>query len=82
MNSTLITLAIQTLIKLLIGSDVFTRIEAAVVRWADKKIAGAEKRQGVLDELEVIGLKVSKSVTNLAVELAVQKLNNQVAQSK
>lgn len=62
--------AIQLLGGLILGSDVFTRIQGAVDRWADKEIAGAEKRAGVLAELEVIGLQLAKWEANLGIELA------------
>jgi len=61
---------IQVLAGLILGSDVFTRIQGAVERWADKEIAGAEKRTGVLAELEIIGLQLAKWEANLGVELA------------
>ena len=65
------------LARLILGSGAFERIIAVVERWADKEISGAEKRDGVLDEIQVIGLKLSKSVANLGVELAVQLLKRQ-----
>jgi hypothetical protein len=63
--------AINMLASLILGSDVFTRVLGVVQRWADKEISSAEKREGVLEEIEIIGLKLSKSLANLAVELAV-----------
>jgi hypothetical protein len=63
--------AINMLASLILGSDVFTRVLGVVQRWADKEISSAEKREGVLDEIEIVGLKLSKSLANLAVELAV-----------
>lgn len=71
-----IAFVIKQLADLLLGSEVFIRVVATVERWADKEISGAEKRIGVLDELEVIGLKLSKSLANFAVEIAVQYLRN------
>ena len=59
------------LASLILGSDVFTRVLGVVQRWSDKEISSAEKREGVLDEIEIVGLKLSKSLANLAVELAV-----------
>ena len=63
--------AINMLASLILGSDVFTRVLGVVQRWADKEISSAEKREGVLDEIGIVGLKLSKSLANLAVELAV-----------
>lgn len=70
----LIQQAIHALAVLILGSDVFTRILATVERWADKAITGAEKRRGVLDEIEIIGLKVTESLARLGIELAVAYL--------
>ena len=69
--NTIILQAINMLATLILGSDVFTRVLGVVQRWADKEISSAEKRAGVLDEIEIIGLKLSKSLANLAIELAV-----------
>jgi hypothetical protein len=77
MGNIVIKQAIQLLARLILGSGAFERIIAVVERWADKEISGAEKRDGVLDEIQVIGLKLSKSVANLGVELAVQLLKRQ-----
>jgi len=63
--------AINMLASLVLGSDVFTRVLGVVQRWADKEISSAEKRAGVLNEIEIIGLELSKSLANLAIELAV-----------
>ena len=58
----------------ILGADVFTRILGSVERWAEKEISSAEKRHGVLDELEVIGLELTESAARFGVELAVQYL--------
>jgi len=65
---------LKQVVDLILGSDVFERVLAAVERWADKEISGLEKKQGVLGELEIIGLKLTKSGANFAVEAAVQYL--------
>jgi hypothetical protein len=72
MQNAIVVAAIQMVARLILGSDVFGRILMTVERWAQKKIEGAEKRAGVLDELEVIGLKLAESAARLGVELAVQ----------
>jgi len=74
--------AISLLASLILGSDTFTRILGVVNRWADKEISAAEKRDGVLDEFEIIGLELSKSVANLGLELAVTYLKNEVKTDK
>ena len=70
----IIPFLIKQLVDLILGSDVFERVLATVERWADKQISGIEKKQGVVAELEVIGLKLSTSAANFAVEAAVQFL--------
>lgn len=72
--NTLTLSVVSMFVKLVLGSELFTRVEAAVERWADKKIAGAEKRKGVLDELEVLGIKAAEWALRLAIELAVGKM--------
>ena len=75
MKNLILTQAIQIIARILLGSGVLDRVLAIVTEWSDKKISGAEKREGVLDQMQVAGLKLSKSAANLAVELAVQLLN-------
>lgn len=65
---------INLIASLLLGSEVFDRILATVERWADKEVKPADKRHGVLDELEVIGIQLSESLSRFGVELAVQYL--------
>ena len=70
-----ITIAVVSMfVRLILGSDIFTRVELTVQRWSSRKIAGAEKRDGVLAELEVIGLKAAEWALRLAIELAVGKM--------
>jgi len=73
MNS-VIAFLISQLAGAILGGDVFTRILGSVERWAEKEISSAEKRHGVLDELEVIGLELTESAARFGVELAVQYL--------
>lgn len=67
----IIAQTIKVLAGLVLGSDVFERILGTVERWAQKEIAAAEKRKGVLNELEVIGLGLTESLARFGVELAV-----------
>ena len=71
----LVRQAIGILAGLILGSDVFARILGTVERWAEMEISSAEKRNGVLNELEIIGLKLTESVARFGIELAVQYLN-------
>lgn len=72
--NTVIAQAISLIASLILGSEVFARILGTVERWAEKEIASAEKRHGVLDELEIIGLKLTESAARFGIELAVQYL--------
>lgn len=65
---------IKLLANVLIGSDVFKKILAIVIKWENEKIAGAQKRYGVLDEMQVVGLQLAQHLQNLAIELAVSYL--------
>ena len=78
--NTLITFLLKQIVDLILGSNVFERVLATVQRWADKEISGLEKRDGVVAELEVIGLKLTNSAANFAVEAAVQFLKSEQAQ--
>lgn len=66
--------AIKFLANLILGSGILDRIIPFVEKWSEKQVSGLEKQQGVIKELQVIGLGLSTSLTNLAVELAVQYL--------
>ena len=74
MNAALLSVVIEV-VKAFVGSETFVRIEARVMEWMDKKIDGAAKRHGVMDDLEVIGLKVSEQVVRMVIELVVLKAN-------
>lgn len=66
---------IRILAKLALGSANFERITTSVARWAKEELTGAEKRHGVLAELNVIGIQLSERLARLGIELAVELLN-------
>lgn len=66
--------AIKLLADLILGSGVLDRVVPWVKKWSEKEVSGLEKKQGVIKDLEVIGLGLSESLTNLAIELTVQYL--------
>lgn len=74
MGNLILQQAIFLVARLVLGSGVLDKTLVLVTQWADVKIDGAAKRQGVLDAMQVAGLKLSKSAANLAVELAVTLL--------
>ncbi len=69
---------ITLFIKLIIGSDVFNKIQQLVDRWADGQLSGKEKRHGVLAEAESIGIKAAQWIVRISIELAVAKLNKYI----
>lgn len=73
MNS-VIAFLLKQVVDLILGSDIFERVLGAVQRWSEKEISGLEKKAGVVAELEVIGLKMTNSAANFAVEAAIQYL--------
>ena len=74
MVNPLVAFLIQRIAALILSSDIFARILGVVERWADKEISSAEKRHGVLAEIEIIGLELTESSARFGVELAVQYL--------
>lgn len=62
----------KQLADLVLGGDLFTRIQATVERWEEKEVSGLEKKAGVLAELEIIGIELSASMANWAIEMALQ----------
>ena len=75
MGNVVLVAAIKLVAKLVLGSGVLDRVLALVTEWADKELSGAAKRDGVLNDMEIAGLKLSKSAANLAIELAVTLLS-------
>lgn len=79
MKSTLISL-MAALAGLFLDGNTFDRIKAVVDRWDDKvdpdgiPYNGDEKRDGVKEELELIGIKLAQWLANLLIELAVATL--------
>jgi hypothetical protein len=76
MMNPIVAVVVATFIKVVLGSDLFSRIEASVKRWADKEIAGAKKREGVMAEMQVIGIEAAEWTVRIAIDLAVGKMRN------
>lgn len=74
MVNPVIAYLISQLAGYILGENIFERIVGCVERWAEKEIASAEKRHGVLAEMQTIGLKLTESAARLGLELAVQYL--------
>lgn len=72
--NTVVAFLLKQVVDMILGTDVLERVAGAVERWDEKQISGLEKKQGVLKELEVIGLKLTGAAANFAVEAAIQYL--------
>lgn len=72
MTNTLVLLLIKRLAAWIVGADVFRAAVGAVQRWEDKQIAGVQKRDGVIDELQILGYQIAGRTANFVVELALQ----------
>ena len=77
--SFLLNFAIKTIAQIVIGSSAFNYILDLVQKWSQERISGAEKRNNVLAEIEIIGLKVTESAARLGIELAVQYIKRKAA---
>ena len=71
-----IAFLIEQLASATLGSDLFTRVVGVVDRWSEKKISEAEKRQGIINEFEVIGLEILEGEINFAIGLAEKYLKH------
>lgn len=70
--NTLILQLIKTLAGWLVGADAFRAAVGAVQRWENKQIAGVQKRDGVIDELQILGYQIAGRTANFLVEIALQ----------
>lgn len=68
---------IASFAKIVLGSTLFERIKATVIRVDGDDMHGSEKRNAVLDELKVIGVSAASYLLNLGIELAVSWLRTQ-----
>jgi hypothetical protein len=68
--------AINIIIKLLIGSDVFKRIEARVHAIEKEALSGLEKRDTVLSQAKTLGIKASTGIILLAIQFAWLKMTD------
>ena len=61
----------------LVGSDVFGKIEKVVLSLVDSNMTGEQKKASAISQLKDLGGDVSRTLINLAIEVAVSyfKLN-------
>jgi len=68
------TIVLKLLANLLLGSGVFDTVLSLVRKWAGIQASNAQKREGVLSDLTIMGVQVGESTARLGVELAVNYL--------
>lgn len=68
---------ISSFAKIVLGSALFDRIKATVIRVDDDNVPGSEKRDAVFRELKIIGISAATYLLNLGIELAVAWLRTQ-----
>lgn len=62
--------------QVILGSDVFDRIEGVIARQEQKAISGLEKQQSALAEIELLGIEITGRMANWAIETAVLLLKD------
>jgi hypothetical protein len=75
---------LQAFIHVILGSELFARIEAAVDRWAEKDLSHIQerkernhtRREGVILELEALGIHAAEWAIRAAIELAVGRMHD------
>lgn len=80
MTETVVLNLISALVNVLLPGNTWDRMRACVDRWDDKfdatgkKLPGTAKKQGVLDELKLIGIRGAQWIVGALIDLAVMKL--------
>jgi hypothetical protein len=73
---------ISSFAKIVLGSSLFYRIKATVLRVDGDDIPGSEKRDAVVNELRIIGISAASYLINLGIELAVAYLRTLAEKQK
>lgn len=79
MTETVVLNLISALVNVLLPGNTWDRMRACVERWDDRfedgqKLPGTVKKQGVLDELELLGIRGAQWIVGALIDLAVMKL--------
>jgi hypothetical protein len=80
MSEKLILNLISALVGVLLPGNAWDRMRACVDRWDDKfyaagkKLPGEAKKRGVLDELELLGIRGAQWIVGALIDLAVMQL--------
>ena len=69
-------LALQTIIKTLVGSLDYERIKLAVIRLSDADISGTDKKQIVLSEFAYVAEAIGRDLLSIAIKTAVLMMRN------
>lgn len=62
---------ISSFASFVLGSTIFEKIKAVILRQDEKELTGAEKRHAAILEIKEIGLDIANWLVNLGIELAV-----------
>ena len=79
MGTLIIQNAIILLARAIIGRVNFDKILDLVTAWEEKQITGAQKRQGVLADLTVLGVQIAEGTARTGIQLAVEYLKRKAA---
>lgn len=69
-------LALQTIIKTLVGSLDYERIKLAVIRLSDVDISGTDKKQIVMNEFTYVAEAIGRDLLSIAIKTAVLMMRN------
>lgn len=70
MNSIIIASLVRALASIVLGTGILDKVSAAYKNWADKEIAGVDKKAGAIAQLKSEGLTLSKSAFDNAIQFA------------
>ncbi|MGB4948796.1 MAG: hypothetical protein WBQ05_16590 [Candidatus Competibacter denitrificans] len=70
MNGIMTQILISAAAKALIGAD-WEKVKSVVASVADSTLSGSQKREEVIQRLKTLGLSLSESLLNFAIEAAV-----------
>jgi len=79
MGSLIIQNAIILLARMIVGRVNFDQLLGLVTAWEQRQITGAQKRQGVLSDLTVLGVQIAEGTARTGIQLAVEYLKRKAA---
>jgi hypothetical protein len=69
-------IALQSIIKSLIGSLDYERIKLMVIKLSSSEITGAEKKQIVMDQFAYVAEAIGRDLLSIAIKTAVLMMRN------